>query len=331
MFIDFKEILYKLGLFDEKCLNKSEFVYKFENGSWVEFFSTDSEQKLRGRKRDVLFVNEANELRAIEWQQLKLRTTRFSVIDYNPSFGDGHWINDVNADPRTKHVITTYKDNPFLEPEVVAEIESLRTKNKSLWTIYGLGLRAQVEGLVFPEIGVVENFPQTADLRAVWLGVDYGYTNDPTAVVRVGLSRDRGTIYIEEICYQTHMLIADILRVLRRFSGVKVISESADPRLVDEIHRAGVNIWPVRKFSGSINAGISKMRELEIKVTKASRNVLKEFANYVYSQDKEGTFLNTPVDCYNHAIDAVRYVVLSEILGGEKKAVDKGRTAAAVY
>ena len=113
VYIDFKEILYRMGIFDERFLNKTEFTYYFPNGSWVEFFSTDSEQKLRGRKRDILFVNEANELKFIEWQQLKMRTTRFSIVDYNPSFTDDHWLCELNKDDRTFHFITTYKDNPF--------------------------------------------------------------------------------------------------------------------------------------------------------------------------------------------------------------------------
>lgn len=126
VFIDFKEILNKIKIFDEKALNKTELTYIFPNGSWVEFFSTDSEQKLRGRKRDILFVNEANELKYIEWQQLKMRTTKFTLLDYNPSFSDDHWICDVNKEKKTFHFISTYKDNPFLEETIIKEIESLQ-------------------------------------------------------------------------------------------------------------------------------------------------------------------------------------------------------------
>jgi phage terminase large subunit len=324
VFIDFKEILMNMLLFDEKRLNKTELTYHFANGSWVEFFSTDSEQKLRGRKRDVLFVNEANELLFIEWQQLKMRTTRFTIVDYNPSFADEHWLCQLNRESRTKHVITTYKDNPFLEQAIIDEIESLRHKNESLWKIYGLGLQAQIEGLIFNNVEVVSDIPPYVKRR--WCGVDFGYTNDPTAICEVALLD--GALYVDEVCYKTQMLSSDIIRALKaECAGLKVISESADPRLIQEIYRAGVNIHPVKKFEGSINAGIAKMLEFRLRVTRRSANVLKELKSYTYRQDKEGKWLNEPIDSYNHAIDSIRYVVMSEALGGEKRRIDIARLA----
>lgn len=328
VFIDFKEILMRMLIYDERKLNKSDFTYQFENGSWVEFFSTDSEQKLRGRKRDVLFVNEANELSYIEWQQLKMRTTRFAVMDYNPSFSDDHWICEVNKDRRTYHFISTYKDNPFLEQSIVDEIEGLRTKNPTLWQVYGLGLQAVIEGLIFKQVETVEVIPSAA--KKVWTGMDFGFTNDPTAICDVALIDN--DLYIDERCYRTQMLSGDIIRELKNGERrIKVISESADPRLIQEIYRAGVNIHPVQKFSGSVEAGINKMLEFNIKVTKRSINVIKEFRNYTYAQDKEGKWLNTPIDCYNHAIDAVRYVIMNEIMGGTRKPIDIKKLKAKVY
>lgn len=328
VFVDFKEILMRMLIYDERKLNKSDFTYQFENGSWVEFFSTDSEQKLRGRKRDVLFVNEANELSYIEWQQLKMRTTRFAVMDYNPSFSDDHWICEVNKDRRTYHFISTYKDNPFLEQSIVDEIEGLRTKNPTLWQVYGLGLQAVIEGLIFKQVETVEVIPSAA--KKVWTGMDFGFTNDPTAICDVALIDN--DLYIDERCYRTQMLSGDIIRELKNGERrIKVISESADPRLIQEIYRAGVNIHPVQKFSGSVEAGISKMLEFNIKVTKRSINVIKEFRNYTYAQDKEGKWLNTPIDCYNHAIDAVRYVIMNEIMGGTRKPIDIKKLKTKVY
>ena len=209
VFIDFKEILMSMCLFDEKSLNKTELTYHFPNGSWVEFFSTDSEQKLRGRKRDILFVNEANELRFIEWQQLKMRTTRLSIIDYNPSFTDEHWICRLNMEERTRHVLTTYRDNPFLEQSVIDEIESLRHKNESLWKIYGLGIQTEIEGLIFRNVEVVDGIPDYVKRR--WGAVDFGFSADPTAICEVGLSDD--ALYVDEKCYRTRMLGSYIIRV----------------------------------------------------------------------------------------------------------------------
>ena len=211
--LDFKEVLTLMGLWTwrEKAFNKSDFTFTFPNGSWIEFFSTDDEQKLRGRKRDICYVNEANELSYLEWQQLKMRTTMFTVADYNPSFSDEHWLCTVNSDPRTYHFITTYKDNPFLEQTIVDEIESLRNKNKSLWQIYGLGQQAVVEGLIFTNVEIIDEIPHYATRRH-WRGMDFGYHPDPTAVEDVYYHDN--TLYVDEICYQTDLLTADIIRIV---------------------------------------------------------------------------------------------------------------------
>lgn len=324
---DFEDVMRRAGEWDAKNFNKSELIYKFPNGSWVEFFSCDNEQKLRGRKRNILFVNEANEIGYMEWQQLKMRTTSLTIIDYNPSFSDEHWICELNRDPRTYHFVTTYKDNPFLEQAVVAEIESLKRKNRSLWRIYGEGLQAAVEGLVFTNVNIVNEVPASPYRRQRFLGCDWGYTNDPTAIIEVLVEQETQTLYCTELCYRTQMLTGDIIKELRDVPPCKVISESADPRLVQEIYRAGINIHPVEKYKGSIEAGITKMQEYKIAVTKRSTNLIKEFRNYTYAQDKEGKWLNQPIDAWNHGIDAVRYVVMSEVLGGQRKGIDLARVA----
>ena len=310
VFRDFKEILYKMMVFDEKNLNKSGMIYTFANGSFVEFFSTDSEQKLRGRKRHILYVNEANELRFIEWQQLKMRTTLFSIVDYNPSFSDEHWLCDLNRDSRTYHFISTYKDNPFLEQTIIDEIESLQYKNQSLWQVYGLGQQAIVEGLIFPNIEIIDEFPEYAKKQAV--GLDFGYTNDPTAAIKCGILDD--ALHLDELVYRTHMLSSEIIHELKPHK-LHVFPDSADPRLIQEIANAGIIIYPVQKYKGSIMAGLSKMLEYKIKITRRSVNLIKEFRNYTYLQDKDGKWLNEPIDAYNHGIDAVRYYILGNIIG----------------
>ena len=299
---DFIKVMQDMNIWGECKFNKSELICTFPNGSWVEFFSCDNEQKLRGRKRQILYVNEGNELKFIEWQQLQMRTTKFSIIDYNPSFTDDHWLCTLNKEPKTYHFITTYKDNPFLEQKVIDEIESLKHKNPSLWRIYGLGLQAMVEGLIFENVEEIDEIPRWHK-KHHYRGMDFGYTNDPTAIVDVYIND--GTLWIDEVCYQTHMLAADIIHVLKKANkecgeNVEIISESADPRLIDEIANAGLDIHPVRKFSGSIMAGIQKMQEMKICVTRRSTNVLKEFRNYTYRQNKEGKWLNEPIDAYNH-------------------------------
>jgi phage terminase large subunit len=314
--IDFKEIMNRMEIWDTKAFNKTELTYHFDKGSWVEFFSTDDEQKIRGRKRNILFANEANEISHLEWQQLVMRTTDFSILDYNPSFSEDHWIESVNKDSDCYHFISTYKDNPFLEKKIIDDIEKLKDKNKSLWTVYGLGLRAVIEGRIFDSYEIVEEIPE--HVRKRWVGMDFGYTNDPTAIINVAIDGD--DLYMDEICYRTHMLTNDIIKVLKaECQSKKIISESADPRLIDEIHNAGLNIHAVEKFKGSVMAGIAKMQEFNIKITRRSDHIKKEIDNYVYDQDKEGKYLNEPVDEFNHAIDGARYVILEEVIGHNRK------------
>lgn len=316
---DFNTIMHQLGVYNDRHFNKTDLVYWFRSCSTIEFFSASDEQRLRGRKRDILFVNEANELSAIQFQQLKMRTSRLTIIDYNPSFSEEHWIaKDLNKDPRTYHFVSTYKDNPFLEQTIIDEIESLQSKNKSLWQIFGEGKMAQIEGLVFTNVETIDTLPE--HIKRTFIGIDFGFTNDPTAIVEVAF--DRQALYISEVCYRTQMLQQDIIKVLKGYPRTKVISESADPRLIEEIYRAGIDIHAVKKYPGSIEAGVAWMLQHPIRVTAHSTNVLKELRNYVYSQDKEGKLLNTPVDAYNHAIDATRYVCMTQWMAGKKKPIN---------
>ncbi len=319
---DLKEILIeKFDLWSDSSFNKTELIYTLPNGSWIEMFSVDDEQKIRGSKRHILYVNEGNEINFTEWTQLEMRTTKLSIIDYNPSYSEDHWLNQLNLDEKTYHFISTYKDNPFLEQKVIDSIEGLKTKNQSLWRIYGLGLRSQVEGLIFKTIHEIDEIPYWVKRR--WYGLDFGFSDDETAFVLVGVEGDN--LYIQEMFFQTHMLTKDIIREIKNRERHKVNSESQDPRLIQEIFNAGVNIHPVNKGKrdgeGSIKAGINKMLEYNIHVTKDSVNVLKEFRNYTYAQNKEGKFIDMPIDKYNHTIDAIRYVVLTELLGNNKRSL----------
>ena len=312
VFRDFKEIMQdKFCVWDNRNMNKSEMIYTLPNGSFVEFFSTDDEQKIRGRKRNVLYCNEANEISYLEWQQLVMRTTQFSIVDYNPSFTDEHWLCGLNKDPRTYHFISTYKDNPFLEQTIIDEIESLQHKNKTLWTVYGLGQQAMAEGIIFPEFDIVDEFPMFADRVAA--GLDFGYAQDPTAIVRCGIVDNN--LYLDEQCYRTHMLANEIIRELKRI-GLHVYADSADPRLIQEIANAGIVIYPADKYKGSIMGGLTKMMEYRLCVTKRSANLIKELRNYVYDQDKDGRLINEPIDAYNHCFTGETMI---ETLCGSKR------------
>lgn len=317
VFRDFLQIINDWGVYNPKNLNKSELIYYFDNGSWIEFFSCENEQKLRGPKRQILYVNEANEISYLEWQQLQMRTTVFSILDYNPSFSEEHWINQVNQERKTCFWVSTYKDNPFLEQRIIDEIESLQWKNPSLWQVYGLGQRAMVEGLVFPKFEIVSYMP-TGTMQHRFGGQDLGYSSDPSAGVEVRIyGKD---LYINELFYRTQMLTNDLIKEWKKLDwSPKIISESADPRLIDELYNAGLDIWPVHKYAGSIQAGIMKMQEFNIKITKQSINVIKEFRNYTYRQDKEGKWLDQPIDSFNHCVTGGTLV---QTIDGAKRIVD---------
>ena len=315
---DFISIIQDMGFWDRRDFNKSSQMYTFQNGSWVEFFSTDDEQKLRGRKRQILYVNEANELLEIEYKQLKMRTTKFTIVDYNPSFSEEHWLNTVNEDPRTYHFITTYNDNPFLEQVIIDEIESYRDTNPSLWRIYGLGQRALVEGLIYENWDIVDEMPEYG-FEKEGLGLDFGYAHSFTACCHCGLmGKD---LYVDELFYKRKMLASEISTELLKYD-YDIICDSADPRLIDEIFNTGVlSIYPVQKFGGSVEAGIMKLQEYKIHVTKRSVNFIKELRNYCWQQDKNGAFMNKPVKLLDHLCDSLRYWCLGEILGKVSKVV----------
>ena len=210
------------------------------------------------------------------------------------------------------HIHTTYLDNlEHLSDEFIREMEDMKQNNPEKYAHIAMGQWSDVaEGAVFKKWGIVDEFPQWC--KKVAIGLDFGYSHDPTAAVRCGIIDNR--IYLDEIDYRTGLLASDIIKKLRPYN-LKVIADSADPRLIQEIHNGGVRIYPVEKGAGSIIAGIEKMKEYEIYVTKRSYNLQNELRNYIWAKDKDGRYINEPEDHDNHLIDAARYYVLGELLG----------------
>lgn len=302
---DFFEILEREGAYDVTLHNKSEATYQLY-GNLVEFISVDQPQKVRGRKRDVLFINEANEIALEDWRQLLIRTTGRAVIDFNPS-DEFHWIYD-HVIPRddADFFQTTYKDNPFLAPEVVAEIERLQSVDANFWRVYGLGERGASQATIFT------HWKECDQVKGKLLayGLDFGYTNDPTAIVAV--YQDGDAFYFDELCYGHRMSNKDIADHLRRVVEGQgtVIADSSEPKSIDEIHGYGLNVHPARKGADSVRAGIQFLHAHPMFVTSRSTNLIKELRNYKWKEDKNGKQLNEPVDTFNHAIDALRYAVM---------------------
>lgn len=304
---DFFEILNREDIYNPDLHNKSDATYQLW-GNMVEFISIDQPQKVRGRKRDVLFINEANEINLEDWRQLLLRTTGRVLIDYNPS-DQFHWIYD-EVIPREDAAFfqTTYKDNPFLPQSVVLEIERFKEADENFWRVYGLGERGASQATVFTHWKEIDQIPN--EFKPLNYGLDFGYTNDPTAIVQT--FTDGHGFAVDELCYATRLTNSDISKVLRD-SGVTrsdvIICDSAEPKSIDEIHAHGFNTHGARKGKDSVKNGIQFLHSRPLLVTARSVNVIKELRNYKWKEDKNGKQLNEPVDSFNHAIDAMRYAI----------------------
>ena len=305
---DFLDILKGSDIYDQENHNKSNSEYVL-NGNLVEFISMDQPQKIRGRKRDLAFLNEANELTYEDWQQIVFRTNGRIILDYNPS-DTFHWIYD-RVIPRddASFYQTTYLDNPFLDQTIVDEIERLKETDEHYWRVYGLGERGTNRAQIF-QFTTIQKIPDQASFLAY--GLDFGFTNDPSALV--GCYQQGDNLYFEELLYSTRLTNQDLDREFRKL-GIgrydEIFGDSAEPKSIEELHRMGWNIKPTQKGTDSINAGIDMLKRYKIHILGA--NLMKEMENYKWLEDKNGNLLNKPEDKYNHAIDALRYGVYNKL------------------
>jgi phage terminase large subunit len=317
---DWVGILKDLQIWDENRWSATEHIYTFDNGSMVEFMSIDSSEKRKGSARDYLFVDEANELSREDWFQLFIRTRKKSIIAYNPSFGTNNYIfTEIQTHPEADLYISTFRDNPYLEKQLVEEIERLKEINPEYYKIYGMGMPGNNIGTIF-SINLIEEVPENAEFVA--FGLDYGFTVDPTSLVAIW-KRDKD-LYIEELIYEKGMVTSDIAQRLvdLEVGREEIWADSAEPRLNEELYRLGFNVKGVRKGKDSIKLGIDLMMQYRLVVTKRSKNIVKEFGEYVWMVDKNGNFENIPVDYSNHAIDAIRYVCMERL---NAKKINAGR------
>jgi len=305
---DFMEILQRYGLYSESFHNKSTAEYHL-NGNLVEFISLDQPQKIRGRKRNLLYINEGNELYYEDWQQLVFRTDGRIIIDYNPS-DTHHWIYD-KVIPRDdcSFYQTTYLDNPFLDKTIIDEIERLRDTDDDYWRIYGLGERGSSRATIFQYslVEEVKGLPLS-------LGMDFGFTNDPTTLIQVYKEGDN--LYLNELLYHTNLTNQDIAQHFKALGLTRydeIWADSAEPKSIEELHRMGWNVKGSEKGQDSVLAGIDILKRHKIFVTKTSLNLIKEFQNYKWKEDKNGNMLNQPIDAWNHAIDATRYAIFNKL------------------
>lgn len=301
---DFLDILKQHNYFRDKDWNKSEYTYTFETGSKIEFFSADQPDKLRGARRDRLFINEANNIPFDAFEQLEVRTKEFIFLDWNPT--NEFWYYTEIKGKRTdfEELILTYKDNEALSKEIIDSIEQRRNR-AGWWRVYGLGLLGEVEGKIYKDWNMIDEIPHEARLER--RGLDFGYTNDPTAIVSV--YKYNGGYIIDEECYQkglSNKQIADLLSNLTE-PQLLVVGDSAEPKSIDEIKSYGINILGVMKGKDSVRQGIQYVQDQRISVTKRSVNVIREYRNFLWKVDKDGKILNEPEHQFKHSMDAISY------------------------
>lgn len=305
MLRDFKLMLASEGVWDENAFNKTEMTYELPNGSVIEFFGCDNASKVHGAARDVLFVNEAQGIAREIFRQLDIRTRKKVIIDFNPVrkfWGETEFVGE-----RYITIHSTYKDNPYLTKEQVGAIE--KNKNDAnWWRVYGEGLTGGVEGNVYPEYEVIEDMPETYTGRC--LGLDFGFVNDPTAIVDVRF--EGWDLYVDLLCYETGLLNSHIADYLtgQGLNRVVTVCDSAEQKSIMELQQRRIKAMPCVKGKGSISGGIAQVKQFKLHVTKRSVKLLDELDNYKWIKDEgTDTYTNVPTDQFNHALDALRYGV----------------------
>jgi len=313
---DFLKIMKAIHRFVDERYNKSLLKYEFSNGSFIEFFSADDASKLRGGRRSILYINECNSVSFESFNELSIRTKDECFLDYNPTAE--FWVQtELEGQEDAEKIILTYKDNEALDEGIISQIEKniKKAATSNYWKnwvrVYVDGEMGQLEGVVFSNWKRIDTIPDEA--RLIGIGMDFGYTNDPTSIIEVYKLNE--TRILNEVTYQTGLLNSDIAKLLPK--NVPVYADSAEPKSIADIQRYGITIKGVTKGKDSINYGIDVMQREDYLVTSQSTNLIKELRSYCWDTDKTGKRLNKPIDNFNHAIDAVRYHEM-ETLGMNK-------------
>lgn len=303
---DFIDIMNTWGWFDENEYNRTDNVYTFPNGSYIEFFGLEDHNRAKGPGRDVLFCNEANLLSKALFDQLDLRTRLKTITDLNPSDFD-IWCYHLADGPDAIKIHSTYKDNSTLPNAQVKVIESYKDADPMMWRVFGLGERGASQEQIYSH-WKLGNAPESGE---IFYGLDFGFRN-PTALVKVTLHDQQ--IFAEEICYQSNMTTSDLIEALPSF-GVyahdEIFCDSAEPKTIEELYRHG---WNVRPSDKDVYAGIMKVKSMPIFVSHASTNLIQEIKKYKWKTDRDGKVIDKePVKQDDHLIDALRYAVYTKL------------------
>ena len=315
---DFKKIMYETGRWFEDRWNATDFKYTFGNGSQIEFFSADNDAKLRGARRDWLYMNEANNMTFHAYTELASRTKKGVYLDWNPT--NPFWFHDeLINDSDVDFLIINYLDNeacPESALNFIIKAKEKAEKGSSFWTnwyrVYGMGEIGSLEGVIFNNWDQCDQIPKEAEFIAY--GLDWGFTNDPTALIEA--YRHDGKIYVNELLYQTKLTNSEIVGRLKQYevkTAQCIVADSAEPKSIQDISNAGFYIEAARKGPDSVKASIDRLQQYDLRITKTSLNLIKELRQYRWAKDREGRPLNAPEDIMNHAIDALRYIGLNKL------------------
>ena len=315
---DFKNILQGHGYWKDSRWNATDFIYTFETGSQIEFFSSSDSDKQRGARRDRLFMNEANNCSLESFEQLEVRTKEFIILDWNPTNEFWYYTELKGKRNDVEELILTYKDNEALSEAIVQSIEQ-RKNRKGWWQVYGLGQLGEVEGKIYKDWSIIDEIPHEAKLERY--GGDFGYSNDPTSIVAI--YRWNGAFILDEITYQKGLSNKQIADILNNVDKALTIFDSAEPKSIDEIKSYGISILPAQKGPGSINQGIAKVQAQRIFITSRSVNIIREYRNYLWKTDANGKILNIPESGFDHSMDAIRYAMESLGLPDEMNEFEK--------
>lgn len=313
---DFISILEEDGLYSDSMHNRTDNIFEIKSlcGKYttqIEFFGADSHDKVRGPQRDYLFLNECNNLSWETYYQLAIRTSRTIFLDFNPV--SEFWVH-TDLMPSLKEsefefIKSTYRDNEYLNPNQVADIERRAERDENFRQVYALGEIGNLEGLIIKKWNIVDDLPSTDKRR---IGIDFGFTNDPTVVTDVRLHD--GQWWVDEVCYNTGMLNNDIARVVKGLTlpaSVRVVCDSAEMKSIEDLKRMGINAEPCVKGADSVVNGIDYINSMPVNVTRRSINAHKELRNYKWKVDRAGKSLNIPIDNWNHFMDSFRYAATS--------------------
>lgn len=309
----FKDVMEDTGRWFEDRWIQSPLEYTFANKSVIQFKSFDTVTKAKqAGKRDILFINECNFIPHEVADALMIRSIE-TWLDYNPD--NQFWVHtEVMKDPNSEMIILTYRDNEAIPPEIMEYLMYKREKAKtsSYWEnwcrVYLDGEIGSLQGAIYSNWTQISELPK--DARLLGIGLDFGYTNDPSAAVAVYKMDDK--VIIDEVFYRNEMLNRDIAKELKVFN-CEVIADSAEPKSIRELQLLGLKCYATQKGADSIDNGIQLVQGLDLLVTSRSINIIKEFRSYCWDKDRTGEQQNRPIDKHNHAMDALRYFVMTRM------------------